>query len=300
MNVPTVEELMIIVERIRRFKYLPFNEGSLRVIKDGTIKFTRPSEFNDPFDCAPDYETGNIENYLDLRPELVTGAGKLLRLSPAQTNQEKRAMTKRLEIAADNGEFSKQLSDSVGICSLTRDPLNLLMWAHYAQHHKGFAVEFDIPVQAETVADELPTNYLLDWMVPYEVKYETCKPVVSFFDAPVVKMSKQFLVKGEDWAYEQEERVIDYIRGQGIHEYDRRMVLHSVIAGMKIEDSDYAVLVESINKVNQDLNLEIKVYKVEPIAVKGRFELYVPGRNDLIRSTYLTNQSMSVCLDTNF
>ena len=35
------------------YKYLPFNEGSLKVITEGTVKFTCPLEFNDPFDCQP-------------------------------------------------------------------------------------------------------------------------------------------------------------------------------------------------------------------------------------------------------
>lgn len=36
-----------------RYKYLPFNEGSLKVITEGTVKFTCPLDFNDPFDCQP-------------------------------------------------------------------------------------------------------------------------------------------------------------------------------------------------------------------------------------------------------
>ena len=77
-------------------------------------------------------------------------------------------MIKRMQIAMDNGEFCKQFSDNVGICSLTKDPLNLLMWAHYAQHHKGFVVEFEIPLKAAD-AENLPENFLFDWLIPQEV-----------------------------------------------------------------------------------------------------------------------------------
>lgn len=35
------------------YKYLPFNEGSLCVLTEGTVKFTSPLNFNDPFDCLP-------------------------------------------------------------------------------------------------------------------------------------------------------------------------------------------------------------------------------------------------------
>jgi hypothetical protein len=58
------------LRRIRRYKYLSFSEKSLRIIKSGTIKFTKPSEFNDPFDCDPEHET-NVDNLLKNRPDLV-------------------------------------------------------------------------------------------------------------------------------------------------------------------------------------------------------------------------------------
>ena len=165
----------------------------------------------------------------------------------------------------DNGEFCKQFSDNVGICSLTKDPLNLLMWAHYAQHHKGFVVEFEIPLKAAD-AENLPENFLFDWLIPQEVEYQTSKPKVNLVDDNNdVKIWKQFQVKGKDWAYEHEERVIDYVRGHGIHKYDRKTILHSVIAGMKMKDPDYMTLVESINKINKDLNLNIGIYKTEKV-----------------------------------
>jgi len=275
---------MTIVERIRRYKYLPFDEGSLRIITDGTIKFTQPSKLNDPFDCSPDVDTGSIADYLKTRPDLLRRAGEVLNLSPEQLAKEEPAMIKRLETAAESGVFGQPASDKVGICSLTRDPLNLLMWAHYARHHTGFVVEFDIPLVVADV-DRPPTDRLLDWLMPQVVEYKVVKPIVSFFDDKEAKTRKQFLIKGEDWRYEQEERVIDYVRGHGIHKYDRATILRSVIAGMKMGTPEYTVLAESVAKTNRELDLAVEIYKAEP--AKARFELVVPGRNDLkpIKST---------------
>lgn len=266
---------MKIVERIRRYKYLPFNEGSLKIITDGTIKFTAPSELNDPFDCAPDTDTSNIEDYINTHPDLLKKVGDSLNLSPEQIIEEKPAMIRRLVTAAESGAFGQQTSDRVGICSLTRDPLNLLMWAHYAQHHTGFVVEFDIPVKV-CDEDKPRTDRILQWLIPQEVEYKASKPVVNFFDDKDTMITKQFLIKGKDWEYEQEERVIDYVRGHGIHRYDRATILHSVIAGMKMENLKYMALVESIKKANDDLDQKIGVCKAKP--VKGRFELFVPNR----------------------
>lgn len=285
---------MTIVERIRRYKYLPFDEGSLRIITDGTIKFTSPSEVNDPFDCAPDFDTRNIADYLNTRSDLLEKARETLKLSPAQLSEEKQTIIKRLEMAAEHGAFNQLAAGRVGICSLTRDPLNLLMWAHYAQHHTGFVVEFDIPAEVTDV-DKPPLDQFLDWLSPLEVEYQASKPVINLFDDKDVKLKKQFLVKGEDWAYEQEERVIDYIRGHGIHRYERATILYSVIAGMKMDDRKYMTLVESINKVNHDLNLKIGIYKAE--LAKGRFELFVPNRIDL-RPMKGPNQAMQLTSHT--
>lgn len=269
---------MTIVERIRRYKYLPFNEGSLRIISKGTIKFTQPSKLNDPFDCSPDVDTSRIADYLETRPDLLRMAGEALNLSTAKLVKEKPAMIKRLETVAERGAFGQPVVEQVGICSLTRDPLNLLMWAHYARHHTGFVVEFDIPLVVTDV-DSPSTDRLLEWLTPQVVEYQVPKPVVSFFDDKDTMTKKQFLIKGADWTYEQEERVIDYVRGHGIHKYDRPTILSSIIAGMNMGHQEYMALVKSVEKVNHELNLTIGIYRAEP--AKGRFGLFVPTRDDL-------------------
>lgn len=256
---------MTIVQSIRRYKYLPYSCGSLQIIKDGTMKFTRPSKVNDPFDCAPDFDASDIKEYLFSRPDLVNRASNLQHLP-------------ELEEATGKGVFNQKADENIGICSLSRDPLNLLMWAHYAQYHKGFVVEFDIPVCVETDNEPTPQR-CLELLIPQEVEYEEAKPVVNMFDSKEDKHRKQFLIKGTHWLYEQEERVIDYVRGAGIHSYDRKTILYSVFAGMKMEKNDYETLRGYVMQMNRDMNLNVQVHKTAP--VKGRFELFVPDRPDL-------------------
>ncbi len=114
------------------------------------MKFTCPSEFNDPFDCDPEMDEDKHLNYIKGRKDLLKKVGDDLGLSPAERIQQKGVMLKRVGNAIQNGEFGQKLVNEVGICSLSRDPLNLLMWAHYAKDHTGFVVEFCIPTQAKT------------------------------------------------------------------------------------------------------------------------------------------------------
>lgn len=237
------------------------------------MKFTRPSEFNDPFDCDPEMDESKHLKYMMGRKDLLKKAGDGLGLSPGQRIQNKGVMLKRLEIALRNGAFGQKIVNNVGICSLSRDPLNLLMWAHYAKDHTGFVIEFCIPIQAQTDEDALKR------LIPFEVKYEEEKPIINPYDDERVNSDKQFLVKGHDWAYEQEERVIDYLREHGIHCYERKIILKSVIAGMRMRNDHFVILKNAVEAMNTELGINVEVYRAKPL--KGKFALSVPGRDDL-------------------
>lgn len=271
------------LKRIKLYKYLPFSDGSLKILSEGTIKFSKPSAFNDPFDCAPDYKSDNVEDFLESRPDLVDKVLQFKNCSPEDADGEKKAMAERLKTAIENGAFGQKASDNVGICSLSRNPLNLLMWAHYADNHKGFVVEFDIPLETfYPIKDELK---FIEWLIPQKVKYQKAKPVVNFTDDKDAKMKKQFLIKSIDWKYEQEERVIDYVRGNGIHKYDQNSILSSVFAGMRMGSSEYHLIENIIDTLIKEKNLKIDIHKVAP--VEGKFDLYVPGRPDLKGSGHI-------------
>jgi hypothetical protein len=265
------------LKKIRLYKYLPFNDGSLKILSEGTIKFTKPSEFNDPFDCDPEYDIANIDKYLESRPDIVKKALKYRNAKCRDIHVEIAAMTERLENAINHGHLGQEAADNVGICSLTMEPLNLLMWAHYAQNHTGFVVEFEIPVEGFYPADYVK---YLEWLIPQVVEYEWEKPIVKFGDDQDTKMKKQFLVKGKDWQYEEEHRVIDFIRKSGIHKYDRSTILKSVIAGIKIDPKNYDKLKNTVSDLKSK-GLKIELFQAKRI--KGEYGVYVEERPDLKR-----------------
>ncbi len=242
-----------------------------------SIKFTKPSEFNDPFDCDPGHDSEKIEEYLEKCPDFVEKVAKFLNLSGVQMLEEKPHMVGRLRDAIKNGLFGQSLSDNVGICCLTKDPLNLLMWAHYADDHKGFVVEFDIPIESYDKSES--EIEFCELLIPHEVNYNQKKPIITFDDSLEKKLEKQFLTKGKDWEYEQEERVVDYIRKAGIHPYKREIILYSVIAGSRMEGSNYDLLETILHRLNEEHGLDITLYQASQ--VPNEFELYVDGRPDL-------------------
>lgn len=261
-------------EDLKRYKYLPFSEGSLSVITDGTMKFSAPSEFNDPFDCVPDIDPKSQVEYASKNNHLVKKACKELGYSPAQCIQNKKKLLKRIENACDTPEYINYFSNKIGVCSLSRNPLNILMWSHYAEKHSGFVVEFSIP-QASSLFEHEVDEYILENLFPLEVKYSNKKPIINPFDDKDLNMEKNFLTKSIDWEYEEEERVIDYVRGPGIHDFNRKRVISSVIAGLKISSENYNKLESVVTMMNKKLNTKVMLHKVN--IEKGAFKLNCQG-----------------------
>jgi hypothetical protein len=255
--------------QLLRYKYLPLDgsfkppfdeKGSLSVIRDGTIKFTHPNEFNDPFDCHPEIDFNNCFSEKSLKK-----FGQEMGWSPARRIREKPKLIKLLK--ANYKFFLDGINNSIAICCLSKNPCSLLMWSHYATSHTGFVVEFSIP--------ELQPRANLDYLIPFPVEYKNNKPKV---DNSKSKLQEYVLTKGIDWKYEEEQRVIDFDRKAGIHAYDRKQILKSVIAGMRMTDDDFTTLRNTVAAVNEELGISVTVHRAQPSP--GKFAIFVPGKFD--------------------
>ncbi|MDD5272655.1 MAG: DUF2971 domain-containing protein [Methylovulum sp.] len=282
-------------DTILRYKYLPLDDsfknkdskdykpGSLCVVRDFTIKFTAPMDFNDPFDCHPELDEQAMEKFLvEKEKQSLKEHKKNSGLSPDKYFQEKRKLESHREKSKElftNNNFLKKMNPKIGICSLSKNPLNLLMWAHYATQHAGFVVEFAISqnLSGGTLTDDV---FHLN---PTPIVYTKEKPIVT--DGSVESIEKWILTKSKDWEYEQEERVFNLKltennpnQGRGIHLYNKK-ILKSVIAGMKMSDDDFRILEKTVDTVNREHDMNISVHRAQP--VKGKFALSIPDRKDL-------------------
>jgi hypothetical protein len=82
-----------------------------------------------------------------------------------------------------------------GILSLTLTPDNLLMWAHYADEHRGAVIEIDPTVRAFARPGELAGA----------VHYSGERPLIPETDDILLS---HFFTKSREWAYETEYRVV--------------------------------------------------------------------------------------------
>lgn len=175
------------------YKYVSFERGE-KIIDSNAILFARPETFNDPFDI-PSY------------PEEPAG-------DPVS------AIFARLRTMGKNFIWA----ENTGILSLTRTPVNALMWAHYADKHQGMVIGVDAKVAGFT--DErsnlIPAQYGSVIYVsrrttgPFASRPATGIAVGATHHFPAdhyEKLQRVFLHKPLAWSYEEEVRVIKSLHG---------------------------------------------------------------------------------------
>ncbi|HFT4300576.1 DUF2971 domain-containing protein [Klebsiella quasipneumoniae] len=169
------------------------------IIKDSTLKFSKATSLNDPFELT--------SLHYDTTPE-------------------------------DKGQEIRFISAcmSYGILSLTRNPLNPLMWAHYGRGKKikgGYGISLDkknnshAGVVLGIDVDEAGLNNSSSNIIPAKygsVIYTSTKPKSPFadstnhyffegiqhnFDPNILEaLQRTFLYKASYWSYEEEVRVV--------------------------------------------------------------------------------------------
>ncbi|WP_344958715.1 DUF2971 domain-containing protein [Zobellella aerophila] len=254
------------VEVMYRYKYLPFNEYSLKTITEGTLKFTCPLDFNDPFDCSPAYDPKSIDNLHKYRPDLLKKVGDSKGLSPAKRIMNRGRFVQNIRNVVESGEYVKTLVSGISVFCVSRTPNNTLMWSHYADHHRGFLVELRI-------AMDTPDHHLTN-LIPYQVSYQDKRPIVNWATACGKNLEEYFYTKSRDWDYEQEERVINPGQRSGIYPYSREHFLCSVIAGARMSPDDHQQLQRAVTQASSDIGKTIPLYQAK--LATHSYRVYVP------------------------
>ena len=99
------------------------------------------------------------------------------------------------ELKRYSGAAEKNIHN-IGVECFSETNENLLMWSHYAQHHRGFVLQFDLAKDIQTLLRASKVEYLDKYPVwdVGEITHEDIRPVL--------------LRKHPGWSYEQEWRIV--------------------------------------------------------------------------------------------
>ncbi len=198
------------------FKYTKYSRA-IDILKTGKVRFTQPSDFNDPFELRPEFQLLSQEDIAALPPVVDADGNEIPGSHILTTEVMQRIMapvvsyierksppapnTLGLSYLIDNNAIGRDYYDqNFGIFSLTETHDNLLMWAHYADYHKGVTLGFDEQHPFFSGPEIAPNTPRLN-----RVEYNSKRPVISL----ATKNTPQvFLRKSPEWSYEREWRVV--------------------------------------------------------------------------------------------
>jgi hypothetical protein len=188
------------------YKYRPFSDDAIRwierIVLHNEIYFAPALTFNDPFDvravfdfeAAPDHQRADFLRMSRKYEPYITEAQH-----QAAADRVVREALSPENIAFSTATFqfmhNRLMTAEMGVYCVSTKCDDVLMWAHYADSHKGVCLEFD---------------GLSDLMAPaQQVVYLPDRPSINpYRDSPAVMMERSFLTKAEQWAYESEWRLL--------------------------------------------------------------------------------------------
>ena len=195
-----------------------------RIITDGQIYFASAKTFNDPWDSRVSFRASSSRQERAERFDSV-----LAKREPQLSREERRLAVDQMLVAARDPErrsaFERKLQDRIytlGVCSLSADPSNILLWSHYANSHMGLCLGFTKSSPFFGIAKK----------ITYQEEYTQ----VDHFADLGASADALLTTKAQVWQYEKERRLFD-LSGPGLKHYPRE-ALRFVILGCRLSGMD--------------------------------------------------------------
>lgn len=227
------------------FKYRSLAEPTWvrDLIVNQRLYFPAAADLNDPFDCKPHVVTTATS---DQRADYIR------RFVSNTMSDKSRPERRRFErqILNNPRQFMEAMKLShantmaaLGVYSLSAESLDLLMWPHYANEHRGICVRF-------SMAELLNEND-----VPLPVTYASHRPVANpIVEEPEAATMKSILTKGITWAYEKEWRIVRDRGGRQVVQ-PQRSVIDGVILGARISIEDRKMVLGWVNEARRPMEV---------------------------------------------
>lgn len=179
------------------FKFVSAS-GGRRILADRKIRVTQFTALNDTIEGSPNIIWPTDPLAIDKMAEFIVSANAAASVTPAARTEYKTRICSMIRQAnhplfrnMTNRMFQDSLARKFGVISLSRRFDSPLMWAHYADAHRGIALEFDDGLFGAP---------------PMEVIYNQNRPQVSAEHGRSMGDVDYFRVKSTDWRYEDEVR----------------------------------------------------------------------------------------------
>lgn len=236
-----------------------------RLLSVPQLYFASPKSFNDPFDCQLPRGWASKTNEEILRYLRKRHGDNRESISRIEWRLE----TDRKGYLNSLNEADIKLTDSqTGVFCLSPNPTTSLLWAHYAEGHKGYCIGYDTKKTLEfmeSYCDCPAFNYGLI-SVAYVLDLFNLDP---FLEDDIEWFFQRYRYKAQDWSYEREYRIV-LMKHEELYENDREVeiaadCLSEIILGCRVDketETDIRQAVEILRLLNPELRF-LRAIKAE-------------------------------------
>ncbi|WP_315359671.1 DUF2971 domain-containing protein [Prevotella nigrescens] len=244
------------------YGFRDFNEYSLADIANETISLCSVDLFNDPVDTAffpwmhfkqEMAENQNEKDYLKIQ-------------EAAYKNIRARCLVRNIPLPYKEG------IDYPIYLPFQREYANTVMWAHYANYHKGFCVKYCIP-SSFTMTKPEDGKILMLMPMSYTERF----PLMDCGEInDSLTFKKAFFTKHKTWEYEHEHRLL-YFDKQGSSDFPTPQLpkgcIKAIYIGVKCSEENKSKIFKAIkNKPDIEVfQMQISsqdIYKLKAVKIK--------------------------------
>jgi hypothetical protein len=186
-----------------------------RWLSERQVYFASPAQFNDPFDCAINYrydllsDTEKFDKYYTMirldQPMLSDAEVK----KHAEKWLREGLMEKERHLEINRTIIKEMIDERVGVLSLTKTKIPILLWSHYSNNHQGFCIGYDWKIlRADFIKkyNDYRKMVFVDIDVAYSEDYPIIIPKKEITPDEYVKIPLS--TKAKFWNYEEERRIL--------------------------------------------------------------------------------------------
>jgi hypothetical protein len=219
----------------RIYKYVSMEVAKV-VLANKTLKFSKPSTFNDPYDCDVDLVDFNFNG--NIHPRVLEEIDALKKTFGNYLESRPQAFW---EMLYKEAQLEKINGMRISCFSLVND--NVLMWSHYAKHD-GVCLEFNNIVKKKFVnlIDEIDIS---EGVVGYNQK----ERINYLAEDRAFAIYQLYFCKSQSWEYEKEFRMILLNNKNEIQQFHEEFLI-GVYFGINTTKAEIDSIVNLCDQVN--------------------------------------------------
>ena len=229
------------------YKFRTCNKYLFQSLINENIGLTSPGYFNDPFDSPILELLNNDEEF----PQYIRQVyNDCLKVSCFSSYTKLPRLDKKTLQSIKN---EKKTEDGIP------DYLNGLMWAHYADSHKGVCIKYHFP-NSFTILGHNSDSVTCFF---YDITYSD-SDICQYSKKDSINMKDAFFLKGKQWEYENELRLLYFnMEGkEGFHSIEVKNCIEAVYFGLKCSKEDQSTII-NILKDKKHIKTDLKENKTE-------------------------------------